>query len=90
MGKYYGEGGVYGGLGGYMTKWVAVWVFAIGGAAQVLFAIVAALMQNGDAAQLFVQGVVGLVFARIIKSIPTREPPRPEPEEEEPPTGRLR
>ena len=44
MGKYYGEGGVYGGLGGYMTKWVAVWVFVIGGAAQVLFAIVAALM----------------------------------------------
>ena len=54
------------------------------GAAQILFAIVAALMQNGDAAQLFVQGVVGLVFARIIKSIPTREPPRPKPEE--PPT----
>lgn len=87
MGKYYGEGGVYGGLGGYMTKWVAVWVFALGGVGGLLFGIVAILANSSeDAAVMIVQGVVGLVVALVIKSIPTREPPRPAPKEEEPPT----
>ncbi len=87
MGKYYGEGGVYGGLGGYMTKWVAVWIFAVGGGALVLFAIVGFLTNFAEAPVLLGQGLVGLFLALIVKSIPTREPPRPEPEEEEPPTG---
>ena len=86
MGKYYGEGGVYGGLGGYMTKWVAIWIFAVGGGGLILLSIFGFLTDFREAPVLLVQGAFGLVLARIIKSIPTREPPRPETEEEAPPT----